>query len=51
MVFQDPQASLNPRKRVSQIIATPLRLRGVPREKIEAKSATLLRRSGCRQST
>ncbi len=24
MVFQDPQASLNPRKRIRQILATPL---------------------------
>ena len=30
MVFQDPQASLNPRKRVGQIVGLPLRLRGEP---------------------
>jgi oligopeptide/dipeptide ABC transporter ATP-binding protein len=28
MVFQDPQSSLNPRKRVGQIIGMPLKLRG-----------------------
>ncbi len=33
MVFQDPQASLNPRKRVEQILATPLKLRGVAKER------------------
>src|SRR4029079_12870889 len=28
MVFQDPQSSLNPRKRVGQIVGTPLPLQG-----------------------
>jgi oligopeptide/dipeptide ABC transporter ATP-binding protein len=46
MVFQDPQASLNPRKRVAQILATPLKIRGVPREKIAQESRTLLDRVG-----
>jgi oligopeptide/dipeptide ABC transporter ATP-binding protein len=46
MVFQDPQASLNPRKRVNQILATPLKLRGVQKEKIESESRRLLDRVG-----
>jgi oligopeptide/dipeptide ABC transporter ATP-binding protein len=46
MVFQDPQASLNPRKRVGQILATPLRLRGVPRGRLESESRALLQRVG-----
>jgi oligopeptide/dipeptide ABC transporter ATP-binding protein len=46
MVFQDPQASLNPRKRVIQILATPLKLRGVPRNQIEAETRSLLDRVG-----
>ena len=35
MVFQDPFASLNPRKRVVQIIGQPLHLHGTPRDKVE----------------
>jgi oligopeptide/dipeptide ABC transporter ATP-binding protein len=46
MVFQDPQASLNPRKRVNQIIGTPLRLRGVPRSTIDAETRALLTKVG-----
>jgi oligopeptide/dipeptide ABC transporter ATP-binding protein len=46
MVFQDPQASLNPRKRVAQILATPLQIRGVPKDRVEAESRTLVERVG-----
>jgi oligopeptide/dipeptide ABC transporter ATP-binding protein len=46
MVFQDPQSSLNPRKRVGQIIATPLRRRGLPREQVEAETRALLEKVG-----
>jgi oligopeptide/dipeptide ABC transporter ATP-binding protein len=46
MVFQDPQASLNPRKRVSQILATPLRLRGVARNRTDAETRALLTKVG-----
>ncbi len=46
MVFQDPQASLNPRKRVAQILATPLGIRGVAKDKLAAESRSLLERVG-----
>jgi oligopeptide/dipeptide ABC transporter ATP-binding protein len=48
MVFQDPQASLNPRKRIAQILATPLKLRGVGDSEIEPESRALLERVGMR---
>ena len=46
MVFQDPQASLNPRKRVGQILAAPLGLRGVDRNQLATESQSLLERVG-----
>jgi oligopeptide/dipeptide ABC transporter ATP-binding protein len=46
MVFQDPFASLNPRKRVVQIIGQPLRLHGTPRGEVEQKVRELLRLVG-----
>ncbi len=51
MVFQDPQASLNPRKRVGQILAVPLRMRGVPKEKFESEGRALLERVGLQPET
>jgi oligopeptide/dipeptide ABC transporter ATP-binding protein len=46
MVFQDPFASLNPRKRVGQIIGMPLRLHGAGRKEVEPKVRELLDRVG-----
>jgi oligopeptide/dipeptide ABC transporter ATP-binding protein len=42
MVFQDPFASLNPRKRVVQIIGQPLRLHGTARGDVDEKVRELL---------
>jgi oligopeptide/dipeptide ABC transporter ATP-binding protein len=49
MVFQDPFASLNPRKRVVQIIGQPLRLHGTPRDKVEGRVRELLGLVGLQQ--
>jgi oligopeptide/dipeptide ABC transporter ATP-binding protein len=49
MVFQDPFASLNPRKRVGQIIGLPLRLHGSNRKDVEPQVRELLRRVGLHQ--
>jgi oligopeptide/dipeptide ABC transporter ATP-binding protein len=46
MVFQDPFASLNPRKRVGQIIGMPLRLHGSQDDKIETQVGHLLEKVG-----
>jgi oligopeptide/dipeptide ABC transporter ATP-binding protein len=46
MVFQDPFASLNPRKRVGQIIGMPLRLHGSSRGEVESQVRELLRKVG-----
>jgi oligopeptide/dipeptide ABC transporter ATP-binding protein len=46
IVFQDPYASLNPRKRVGQIIGTPLALHGTPKDEIGQRVRDLLARVG-----
>ena len=46
LVFQDPVASLNPRKRVGQIIGTPLRLHGMDRDKVQDRVRGLLEQVG-----
>src|SRR6202000_3483822 len=46
MVFQDPQGALTPRKRIGQILATPLRIRGVARNQIQNETGSLLDRVG-----
>jgi ABC-type oligopeptide transport system ATPase subunit len=48
LVFQDSEAALNPRKRVRQILATPLRLRGVARGQLAHETQTLLQEVGLR---
>ena len=48
MVFQDPFASLNPRKRVGQIIGAPLELHGVGEGRDrQAHAPTCSSASGC----
>ena len=46
MVFQDPVGSLNPRKRVGQIVGMPLRLHGMAREEVGPRVRELLERVG-----
>jgi len=46
IVFQDPFGSLNPRKRVRDIVALPLRLHGVSKEVAAQRVGELLERVG-----
>jgi len=46
IVFQDPFGSLNPRKRVADIVGLPLRLHGLSKRDSAARVATLLERVG-----
>jgi len=47
MVFQDPYASLNPRKRIAQIVGDPMRLHGiVDRDGVKVAVQELLERVG-----
>ncbi|HEY5709477.1 MAG TPA: ABC transporter ATP-binding protein [Solirubrobacterales bacterium] len=46
IVFQDPYASLNPRKRVGQIVGDPLRLHGVSGGEARRRVLELLKRVG-----
>lgn len=46
MVFQDPYASLNPRKRVGSIIGTPLKIHGVARSERRQRVQELLETVG-----
>jgi oligopeptide/dipeptide ABC transporter ATP-binding protein len=46
LVFQDPVSSLNPRKRVGQIVGTPMRLHGAEKEKVIPRVRELLQLVG-----
>ena len=46
MIFQDPYASLNPRKRVGSIIGTPLKIHGVEKSQRKARVQELLETVG-----
>ncbi|RUM87007.1 MAG: oligopeptide ABC transporter ATP-binding protein OppF [Thermodesulfatator sp.] len=41
-VFQDPAASLNPRKRVEDLVTEPLKLLGVPRQEAREQAVEML---------
>ena len=49
IVFQNPASSLNPRKRVDEIVARPLRLAGMPGEQARERAASMLAAVGLDQ--
>ena len=46
IIFQDPFASLNPRRTVEQIVGLPLQIQGVPRAEIRERVLALLAKVG-----
>jgi len=46
MIFQDPYASLNPRRQIGEIVEEPLRIHGVGKQERRSKAMELLRRVG-----
>jgi oligopeptide transport system ATP-binding protein len=50
IVFQDPYASLNPRRTVGQIIGLPMALQGVPRKEIRERVQALLPKVGLQET-
>jgi peptide/nickel transport system ATP-binding protein len=46
LIFQDPAASLNPRRRIGALLADGLRAAGLPRKQHEARARALLERVG-----
>ncbi len=46
MIFQDPFASLNPRKRIGSILSETMRVNGMPKQQAMQRSAELLERVG-----
>ena len=51
MIFQDPYQTLNPRRRVREIVAEPLVVTGVPRAEHEARVARALEEVGLAPAT
>jgi peptide/nickel transport system ATP-binding protein len=45
-VFQDPYASLNPRRRIGDIVALPLVAQGLPTREVDARVGEMLHRVG-----